>query len=70
MYKQKEEMATYINTLTKIREEKEIISQETNRIISIIRNKMHKMQTPGIHCYCDRCQDLSSLIITILKEKR
>ena len=49
---------------------KEEIYGERDRIISIIKNEMHKMQTPGMSCYCDRCQDFANLIIAILKEKR
>lgn len=48
----------------------EAIYQERDRIISIIKKEMHQLQTSGITCYCDRCQDFTNLIIAILKEKR
>jgi hypothetical protein len=67
-------VATYTSTLLRSREEKDMVKEEVyaerDRIISIIKNEMHKMQTPELQCYCDRCQDLTNLIITILKEKR
>ena len=67
-------MASYINALLRSREDKEVISDavygERDRIISIIKKEMHQMRTPGITCYCDRCQDFTNLIIAILKEKR